>query len=62
MSFYRIVEDNIFEKAPNFVYAPTYTLNKINKDEYTYPTPGGWYWFDTEEEAKAFFGITDVDE
>jgi hypothetical protein len=28
------------------------------KDTYTYPVDG-WYYFDTEEEAKIFFNIVD---
>ena len=56
MAFYRI-DDEDFQEAPNFVYAPTYTLSKEEKDTYTYPTEGGWYWFDTIEEAREFFSI-----
>jgi len=43
--------------APNFVYARDYELHRDQKDTYTYPIDG-WYWFDSEEHAKAFFGIT----
>ena len=44
--------------APNFVYGPyqTFSLLKENKDHYTYPVEG-WYWFDSEVEAKAFFDL-----
>jgi hypothetical protein len=42
--------------APNFVDAPTYQLNRGDKDTYTYPV-NGWYWFDSIEEAANFFGI-----
>ena len=40
------------------VYGPyqTFSLLKENKDQYTYPIDG-WYWFDSEEEAKAFFDL-----
>lgn len=55
--FYRVDNDGNFQHAPNFVYAPDYTLNKDEKDTYTYPTPGGWHWFDTEEEARTFFNV-----
>ena len=47
--FYKKEEDTIFY-APNFVYAPTYTLVKEAKDQYVYPN-NGWIWFDTIEEA-----------
>lgn len=45
----------LFE-GPNAVYAPTFTLLKEDKDTYTYPVEG-WIWFDTEEEARAYFGL-----
>lgn len=39
--------------GPNFVFGPfgQYTLKKETKDDYTYPVEG-WYWFDSEVEAK----------
>ena len=40
----------------NFVYSPVVTLKKEDKDTYTYPQDG-WYWFDTEDEAYSFFGL-----
>jgi len=55
-AFYR-VENEELQEAPNFVYGPTYTLSKDEKDTYTYPTEGGWYWFNSEEEARTFFGL-----
>jgi hypothetical protein len=33
-----------------------YELRSESKDQYTYPVEG-WYWFDTEEEAKRFFNL-----
>jgi hypothetical protein len=44
--------------APNFVYAPTYTLLRADHATYTYPMDG-WYWFDTLRQAEAFFATTD---
>lgn len=44
----------------NFVYAPTFTLTKETKDEFTYPIDG-WYWFDNIDEAYTFFGISLID-
>lgn len=44
------------------LYGPTAILNKNfellreKKDEYEYPVDG-WYWFDSEQEAKQFFKI-----
>lgn len=56
MAFYRLDEED-FQIAPNFVRAPSYTLLKEEKDTYTYPTEGGWIWFDTEEAAREHFGV-----
>lgn len=57
--FYRIDQDGIFHHAPNYVKAPTYTLLRAEKDTYSYPTEGGWYWFETRQAALDFFGIQD---
>lgn len=48
--------------GPNFVLGPygAYELRKETRDEHTYPIDG-WYWFDSEAEAKTFFGIVDVE-
>ena len=54
MAFYRLDEED-FQIAPNFVRAPAYTLLKEEKDTYTYPTEGGWIWFDTGEAAREHF-------
>ena len=42
--------------APNGVDGPGYSLTVENHSEHSYPF-NGWYWFDTEEEAKTFFGL-----
>jgi hypothetical protein len=56
MAFYSYT-DNVLYEAPNFVSLPIgIDLTVDNKDEHTYPVEG-WYWFDTEELAKEFFGI-----
>jgi hypothetical protein len=54
--FYKNSEDNLLY-GPNFVDAGSFLLRRETKDYHTYPT-GGWYWFDTEEEAYSFFGLT----
>ena len=51
--FARIDEDGNFQYAPYGVYAPDYTLLVADKDTYTYPTVGGWNWYDSEESARA---------
>jgi len=45
--FYRQNEDLIWEYAPNFVYAPDYTLLKEEKDTYEYPVDG-WTWYNEQ--------------
>lgn len=53
--FYKVVENKLIF-APNAVRAPTYDLFRKDKDTYDYPVQG-WYWFDSEEEARAFFDL-----
>lgn len=55
MAFFKNDDNNLLV-APNFVYAPTFTLLVEDHNTYTYPQDG-WYWFDTEEEARIFFNI-----
>lgn len=56
--FYKYTEISGFAYGP-YVSMPDGTfLNIEHKDEYTYPIDG-WYYFETEEEAKTFFNIND---
>lgn len=43
--------------APNFVRGEGYSLVKEEKDNYQYPV-NGWHWFNTENEARTFFGLS----
>lgn len=52
--FYKNEEQLLY--APNYVCGPGFDLARDAKDEYTYPVYG-WHWFDSEEEARAFFGL-----
>lgn len=45
--------------GPNYVLAGSYNLHKEQKDTYTYPI-GGWYWFDMESGARTFFGLPEL--
>lgn len=54
--FYKLDGDLLY--APNFALNANYELRKETHTENTYPIDG-WYWFDTEQEAKDFFGIID---
>lgn len=42
--------------GPNFVLNANYELRKETHDLHTYPTDG-WYWFNSEKEAKTFLGL-----
>lgn len=59
MAFYKY--DNQLLIAPNAVYAPSFTLLKEQYTTYQYPQDG-WYWFDTEAEARTFFGLPPVED
>ena len=41
--------------GPNFVLNANYELRRETHEDHTYPVDG-WYWFDSEAEARAFFG------
>lgn len=57
--FYKYNEANGMLFGPNSIINATYELFRDEKDTYTYPVDG-WYWFDTEEEAYSFFGVPSV--
>ena len=40
----------------NYVINTEYTLLREHKDEYIYPHDG-WMWFDSEDQARGYFGI-----
>ena len=52
--FYKLDGELLF--GPNFVLNQNYELYRETHADYTYPVDG-WYWFDTEEQAKLFFGL-----
>lgn len=53
--FYQVQSDVLCWGA-NVILAPDYTLTREDKDTYTYPHDG-WYWFDSEEDARKFFNF-----
>ena len=53
--FYKYEEPSLHH-APNYVLDNQFSLYKETKDDNAYPIDG-WYWFDSVEEAKAFYGI-----
>jgi hypothetical protein len=56
--FYKL--DGQLLYGPNFVLGPydTYELRKETHTAHEYPVDG-WYWFDSEEQAKIHFGLFD---
>jgi hypothetical protein len=54
--FYKLDGDLLY--GPNFVLGAygAYELRKESHAEYTYPVDN-WYWFDSEELAREFFGL-----
>jgi len=52
--FYKLDGDLLY--APNFVVNSNYSLLSNENDLHTYPIDG-WYWFDSEDDAKSFFNI-----
>jgi hypothetical protein len=42
--------------GPNGVANKNYRLHRTTKDQVQYPVDG-WYWFDSEEEARTFLEI-----
>lgn len=53
MAFFKKELDNIL-KAEEGVFAPDFTLKIEEKDNYTYPQ-NGWYWFNSMDEAILFY-------
>ena len=53
--FYKYEDQNLYFGA-NYVLNADYELRKEIKDNHSYPVDG-WYWFDSQEEAKQFFKI-----
>jgi hypothetical protein len=52
--FYKL--DSMLLFGPNFVLNENYELHRATHDQHTYPVDG-WYWFDSEDDARAHFGI-----
>jgi hypothetical protein len=55
MAFYKQTEEGVL-KADTMVATPNYTLKAEDRNEYTLPIDG-WYWFSTDEDASLHFGV-----
>lgn len=54
--FYKLDNEELLY-GPNFILNTNFNLYKEQKDAYTYPIDG-WYWFDDENQARTFFGLS----
>ena len=54
--FYKLDGDLLF--GPNYVLNADYELRRETRDQNTYPVDG-WHWFDSEAQAREFFGVAD---
>ena len=52
--FYKLDGDLLY--GPNFVLNANYELRRETHDQHTYPIDG-WYWFNSDEEARLFLGL-----
>ena len=52
--FYKL--DGSLLYGPNYALNANYELRRETRDDHSYPVDG-WYWFDTEEEARLFFDL-----
>ena len=59
MPFFKKDESELLS-APNFVFGPDFELKAEDKDTYEYPV-NGWYWFDTLDDAIAFYATQTPD-
>jgi hypothetical protein len=55
-SGFYLSQDGGLAYGPNFVENKDFQLYRSEKDKYQYPVHG-WHWFDSEEEARAFFNL-----
>jgi hypothetical protein len=54
-----VVPDAVLLYGPNYVLSADYQLYRDQHETYTYPVDG-WYWFDTQSDARTFFGLPPV--
>ena len=55
MAFYKLENEEV-QIVETCIAGTDLDLHYLEKDIYTYPVQG-WYWFDTIEEAYEFFGL-----
>lgn len=60
MGFYKYDNEVLIGPANN-VYNSAYELRTTNLEEYSLPVDG-WHYFESEDAAKEFFGIEDIED
>lgn len=53
--FYKLDGDALLF-GPNGVFSGDYNLTREDRASYSYPVDG-WYWFDSEADARSFFNL-----
>ena len=53
--FYKLDADLLY--GPTFVLNANYQLRRETHDQHTYPIDG-WYWFNSDKEARLFLGLS----
>ena len=54
--FYKLDAGYQLLHGPNFVLNASYELRREIYDQHTYPIDG-WHWFNSEDDARIFFGL-----
>ena len=57
--FYKLDEGNLLY-GPTTVMGADLELLRDEHEQYEYPV-AGWHWFDNEAEARAFFGLEEIE-
>lgn len=57
--FYKL--DGMLLYGPNFVLNAGYELRRETHDQHTYPVDG-WHWFNSEAQAREFFGLPEKED
>jgi hypothetical protein len=56
--FYKLENDQLLY-GPNFVLNSNYELRKETYQDHDYPIDG-WYWFNSEQDARTFFNLPEA--
>ena len=57
--FYKLDGELLY--GPHYVLNQNYELRRETHEDHTYPVDG-WHWFDTEQQAREFFNLPEVEQ